>query len=364
MGTIRKRGKSWQIDYREPGGKRIRLCFRRRKEAEAELGKRISLMAEGRYLDIKREYKTTLKELIEKYIENFKYQPAFETWKKFCLRNFKDYFGEDTLLANIRYADVETYRNRLMQKPTRSGKIRSVAAINREMGVLRHLFRKAVEWEMIEKSPFDMGKSLQLKENNNRVRYLTEDEIKRLLEECKHQKHLYWIVVCALNTGMRRGEILNLKWENIRNGFIYLEKTKTKERREIPINDELDRVFKEIRKEQGLSSEYVFTYQRKHILRIDRSFKGALRRAGIENFRFHDLRHTFASHLVMKGATIKEVQELLGHKTISMTMRYAHLSPEHKKRAVNLLNGLTGQVKWSQMVTKSDSPENTIQLSY
>jgi integrase len=78
------------------------------------------------------------------------------------------------------------------------------------------------------------------------------------------------------------------------------------------------------------------------------SFPAALRRAGIQDFRFHDLRHTFASHMIMRGASLKEIQELLGHKTMTMTLRYAHLSQEHKRKAVNLLNGLV----MSQNVTK------------
>ena len=208
---------------------------------------------------------------------------------------------------------------------------------------------------MMERNPFEKGKSLMLKLNNQRTRYLTEDEIPKLLGECKTTKHLHHIVVCALNTGMRRGEILNLKWNQVRNGFIYLEKTKTKTRREIPVNDEFAQVLKEIRKEQGLTSEYVFTYARRTIGKVDRAFHGALRRAGIENFTFHDLRHTFASHLIMRGASLKEVQELLGHKTVTMTLRYAHLAEENKKKAVGLLNGLTGYVRsdMSQNVTNA-----------
>ncbi|MFZ7113516.1 MAG: tyrosine-type recombinase/integrase [Desulfatiglandales bacterium] len=102
-----------------------------------------------------------------------------------------------------------------------------------------------------------------------------------------------------------------------------------------------------------MTSPYVFTYCKRHIGRVDKAFKAALSRAGIEDFTFHDLRHTFASHLVMRGASLKEVQELLGHKSISMTMRYAHLSQDSKKKAVNLLNGLTGGVNsdMSQNVT-------------
>lgn len=111
---------------------------------------------------------------------------------------------------------------------------------------------------MLERNPFDKGKTLLVKESNKRLRFLTEDEINKLLVECP--KHLRRIVECALNTGMRRGEILSLKWSQIRNGFIYLEKTKTNESRQIPVNDTLARMFKDMRKNQGLGPEYIFTY--------------------------------------------------------------------------------------------------------
>ena len=93
MAKIRKRGNSYQIDYFDPNGKRVRKSFQKRKDAEAELGKRVSLIAEGRYLDVKKDYKTTLKELLEKYKENYKDQSSFQTWKRFCLEKFKDHFG-------------------------------------------------------------------------------------------------------------------------------------------------------------------------------------------------------------------------------------------------------------------------------
>jgi integrase len=340
----------------------VRKSFKKKKDAVAELGKRVSLIAENRYLDVKKDYKTTLKELTEKYEENFKHQPSFYNGKKRYLENFREHFGEDTRLANIRYVDLETYRNKLINTPIRWGTLRTEAAINREISCLHHILTKAVEWEMMEQSPFDKGKSLWLKENNQRNRYLTEEEIDRLLEECKPVKHLYRVVKTALHTGMRRGEILSLKWEQIRNGFIYLKETKTKNPREIPVNDELEELFKEIRREQGLRFQKVFTYQpnqnsrwnpaknlnvaaHKELKRFDTAWRGALKRSGIENFTFHDLRHTFASHVLMRGGSLKDVQELLGHKNIKMTMRYAHLSQEHKKKAVNLLNGLTASVK-------------------
>jgi integrase len=379
MAKIRKRGKAWQIDYFDPTGKRIRVSFKKKKEAEQELGKRVSLIGENRYLDVKKEYKTTLKELIDKHVENFQHQASYKTGKKYHIDHIdhiRDHFGDQTLLSNIRFVDLETYRNHLRDSLTVKKTIRKDASINRAMSCLRHIFAKAVEWEMIEQNPFIKGKSLILKENNKRLRFLNEDEIPKLLDACPG--YLRNIVECALNTGMRRGEILSLKWDQIRNGFIYLKETKTNEPRQISINDSLEILFKRMRKENGFKSKYVFLYDGqiietktgkvigpkepkvRPVKEIKSSFTAAVNRAGIVNFRFHDLRHTFASQLLMKGGTLKDVQELLGHKTMTMTLRYARLTQEHKKKAVNLLNGLTASKSEKGLchktVTSSNSP--------
>jgi len=104
-------------------------------------------------------------------------------------------------------------------------------------------------------------------------------------------------------------------------------------------------MFKRIRKKQHLTSKHVFLYNCKPVKEVKRSFKAALCMANIQDFTFRNLRHTFASQLTMKGGTLKDVQELLGHSTMTMTLRYAHLNQEHKKKAVNLLNGLTASNK-------------------
>jgi len=354
--AVRKRGDTWQIDYIDPSGKRIRKSFKLKKDAVTEHAKRVSLIAEGRYLDVKKDCKTTFGELVKKYEENYSYQKNFDNWKKLCLGNFKEYFKEDTVLSNIHYVDLETYRNHLRQKKTFKDTIRTVATINREISCLHHLFAKAVEWEMAELNPFDKGKTLLAKENNSRLRYLSEDEISKLLPACP--THLYDIVLCALNTGMRRGEILSLKWDQIKDGQIYLQHTKTNTPRQVPINQTLTELFKSVRKKQKIGTEYVFTFSPKtkkkegnltvvnaetgdRVLEVKRSFATAMKKAKIDNFRFHDLRHSFASHMIMRGASLKEVQEILGHTTMTMTLRYAHLSQEHKVKAVNLLDGLT-----------------------
>lgn len=205
--------------------------------------------------------------------------------------------------------------------------------------MIRHMLIKAVEWEMLETSPHTKGKRLILKENNQRLRFLTESEIEALLKVCA--PHLKPIVEMALFTGMRRGELLSLKWEQIRRGFIYRHQTKSGKPRQIPINERLSEVLREVRKRNQLKSPYVFgRNDGQRFGDIKESFNSACRKAGIEDFRFHDLRPTFASHLVMKGVSLKAVQELLGHTTIQMTMRYSHLSQGHLEKAVAMLNSL------------------------
>jgi integrase len=253
--AIRKRGETWVIDYYTPNGKRIvKGGFKTRKAAKLEEAARLEAIDKGMYYEKAKAYPATLEELVAKYKENYRDQASYETAKKYWLENFKDYFGKGRLLTAIRYADLVGYRNHLKRKPTPGG-IRSIAARNREIACLRHLFSEALEWEMVKENPFDKGKSLLQKEDNERLRYLEESEIERLLAECP--KHLRHIVICAINTGMDRGELLNLKWKQIRNEHIYLPKYKTRPKRQVPINDDLKQLFSEIRKDQELRSEYV-----------------------------------------------------------------------------------------------------------
>lgn len=143
------------------------------------------------------------------------------------------------------------------------------------------------------------------------------------------------IVQIAIHSGMRRGEIVNLQWKDIdlKERRIIVENTKNNERRVIPMNDTLYQVFKSL--PVHLHSERVFPDINGKMVTV--AFERACKRAGIGDFRFHDLRHTFASYLTMGGGNIRTVQTLLGHKDLRMTMRYSHLSPEHLRDAVTTL---------------------------
>ncbi len=149
--------------------------------------------------------------------------------------------------------------------------------------------------------------------------------------------HLRPIVVVALNTGMRRGEILRLTWENVDFGkrVITVEQSKSGRIRHIPMNFDVTETLKGL---EGPRSGPVFRWHGDSIQSITRSFGTALRQAGIRRCRFHDLRHRFATNLVLGGVDLVTVKELLGHADISMTMRYAHPSPETKRKAVDILS--------------------------
>jgi integrase len=326
MATIRKRtnrkGTVWQIDYYDPQGKRVMKCFPLKKDAEAYLGKVQAAKREGRYhdvFDVKKESQVSFDDLADRYIENFQSQKCFSRLKYYLVDEYRAVFG-GRRLSEIGYLDLETYRNRRKATLTRTGKPRTDATVNRELSTLRHMLNKAVE-------------------------------------ACS--PHLKPIVETALLTGMRREELLSLKWEQIRNGFIYLTETKSGKARQIPINDRLAEVFKEVRRGNQLKSPHIFCdAQGRRFYQVRRSFVSACRRAGIEAFRFHDLRHTFASQLVMKGASLKAVQELLGHTDLKMTMRYAHLSQEHLKDSVNLLNDMPSGKEMVNITPKANGAKN------
>ena len=201
------------------------------------------------------------------------------------------------------------------------------------------MFTKAVEWGMVEEELRKCIRKVKLlPENNRRLRYLLPEECQRLIDSC--DEHLKPIVITALNTGLRKGEIFNLKWENIdtETGFILLNQAQTKnsERKEIPMNQTLLKTLKGIPRQ----FEYVFAnpLTGNRYNDVKRSFTTALKKAEIRDFKFHDMRHCFASWLVMGGIDLTTVKELMGHKDFKMTLRYSHLAPSHKIKAVDTLD--------------------------
>lgn len=193
-------------------------------------------------------------------------------------------------------------------------------------------------------------------------RWLSEEEARKLIDACS--SHLKPIVVTALNTGMRLREILTLlKWEhvNFQQRYLTVVAGKNNETREIPLNHEMIQLFQSLQRK----GEYVFPNEKGEPFgSIKTAFLAAIRRSGIARCRFHDLRHTFASHVVMNGVDLATVKELLGHKSLAMVLRYAHLSAEHKRRAVELLDGKFSMIRSGHYLdTKEEKAPKVIALS-
>jgi integrase len=209
------------------------------------------------------------------------------------------------------------------------------------------------EWQWVTENPF--RRVSKLRENGGRNRFLTREELLNLLESCKENKnpHLYGMVLIAASVGLRFGEVANLRWKNIdfEYGFATLETTKNGDSRVVPLPDQLITFLKQLQS-PNQADDFLFPSKdpakRYPHSMIRKAFQKALKEAGIENFKYHDLRHTCASHLAMNGATQSEMMEILGHRSPTMTRRYAHFSKEHIARVLqktsNSLIGKSGDI--------------------
>jgi integrase len=220
---------------------------------------------------------------------------------------------------------------------------RSNSTVNRYMTALGNAFTVALnEWEWVQENP--MQKISKLPEPRGGMRFLDDEERERLLEACKvsASPYLHTLVVLALSTGARHGELINLRWGDIdwQRRVITLHDTKNKERRLLPLAHYALQLMEEHNKVRNIVSDLVFPSPSQPLKPWDSrsAWLFALKKAGIRDFRFHDLRHSCASYLAMNGASIAEIAEVLGHKTLRMVKRYAHLSEAHTAKVVQRMN--------------------------
>lgn len=333
----------WYIDY-YASGRRKREKVPSKKLAEIVLQKRKVEIAEGKFLDIRKQERIRFEDFSDTFL-NLHSKPNKKSWKsdEYNFIALRPYF-RGRYLYDITTEDIEKY------KAARAKEV-APATVNRELATLKTMFTKAIAWGKLKDHPAQTVKFLR--EPNGRLRFLEKEEIVNLLAKCKGI--IKPIVIVALNTGMRRAEILNLKWRDIdfNRGIIYLLDTKNGERREVPMNAWAKSTIIRIRTHP--ESPYIFcnTSGRPYV-NIRKSFLKAVTDSGILNFHFHDLRHTFASHLVMSGVDINTTRELLGHKDIRMTLRYSHLSQDHKKRAVDVLGSRMDTI-WTPAPVSSET---------
>ncbi|MCG2706883.1 MAG: site-specific integrase [Candidatus Omnitrophica bacterium] len=329
---VYKRGNTYGIDYYWEGKRIQKAVGPDRKLAEMVLKKRLVEIAEGKHLDIKRTPKTKFEELVSKYFKDYAIPEIKRSWHSDVdtIKVLNRWFG-GKYLHEITPELVTKF------KVERKREV-SVATTNRGLACLRTMLNKAKEWVMFD-GDNPVAKVKLFKENNKRLRFLEQEEIEKLLANCS--EHLKPIVICALHTGMRKSEILHLKWRDcdFRRNIIYVTESKNGERREIPMDEFLKKTLIAIPKHP--ESPYIFCNKDGQPYGdIKKSFLTALKNSDIIlplGTKFHALRHSFASHLVMSGVDLNTVKDLMGHKSIEMTLRYSHLSPSHKKRAVDLL---------------------------
>ncbi|MGB3363923.1 MAG: tyrosine-type recombinase/integrase [Thermodesulfobacteriota bacterium] len=330
--SVYVKGNRWYIDYyykgvrkRESVGPTDKIT---RSLAEKALKSRIGEIVQGKYKLEEERKPEQFRTLLGKYLvwakDNHRSYQRDVTISKSLEKFFKGKF-----IDSINSWHVEKYKSK------RKSDGLSLSSINRELTVLKRIFNLGIEWKLAQDNPVQGVKFFKIPLQKPRA--LTEEEFRLLFNSASD--HLKPILFVAISTGMRKGEILNLRWKdiNLEEKYIVVRDSKNYESRIIPINNRLEKVFLEIYR-NAPEDEYLFCYHdKKPIEYIYRSFHTALKKSGIRKCTFHSLRHSFATRAVMAGVDIVTLNELLGHKTIAMTMRYSHPTPEHKKKAVDLI---------------------------
>ena len=337
MGLV-KRGNYWWMRFTYQGRQvRRSTGTTDRRLAEAILGQVRVKMVEGRFFETLEEKTRTFEELMERYLTEHAAKKSQPRHYRGYARSLTAFFGGRTL-AEITPKSIVEYKNRRYAAGLKP------ASINRELASLKKAFNLAVkEWEWCRENPVSRVSMEQ--ENNTRDRWLSFEEEARVLQSCA--PWLHDLVTFALHTGMRMGEILDLTWQGVdcTRRTVMVCRSKNGERRTIPVNDTVLSVLRQKSKVRSLMTDVVFC---SHVFtpmesgHLRRSFRVALSKGKIEDFHFHDLRHTFATRLVQAGVDLYKVQRLLGHKSPIMTQRYAHHYPESLRDGVEILDRLAG----------------------
>lgn len=325
--ALYRRGQVWYADFYDRSGKRVQESTgtRNRREAEKFLALRISEVERGVYA---KPVIVSLEEFGKRFLEYAKTHKR--SWKRDeqMLGHLKRHFG-DVDLGDIDALRVEEYQQK---------RIREVcpATVNRELALLKHMFNVAERWSMHRgANPVRLVKFLP--EDNLKFQTLSTDDERKLLGFAP--PYLREMIVFAINTGLRCGDIFHLQWEEVdlEQRRLSIIMKKTRHTLEVPLNDTAAEILEA---RQGVKhGPHVFynpaTGDRFHDVKL--GLKSAVKRAGLSGITWHTFRHTFASRLTRNGADLVTVKELLGHSTVTVTMRYAHSNDEAKRRALGRL---------------------------
>ena len=334
---------SYRVKIRLKGHPTQTATFKRLTDAKKWTQDTESAIREGRHFKTTESKKHTLADLVDRYIKDvLPTKPKQASAQRPQLERWKAEIGSYAL-SDITPALIVQCRDKLLAESTSRGDIRNPATVVRYMAALSHAFTIAVtEWEWLEDSP--MRKVKKPKESKGRVRFLDDDERQRLLAVCQQSsnKQLYLCVILALSSGMRQAELMGLKWPvvNLKDGFLILHETKNGDRRRVPLSGLALALLQEHAKVRRLDTNLMFpgNVHKDKPIDLRKPFETALKAAEITDFHWHDLRHCTASYLAMNGASLAEIAEVLGHKTLSMVKRYAHLSDGHVSNVVASMN--------------------------
>jgi len=338
MATIEKRdtsdGTTYRVKVRMRGYPATTATFDRVTDAKRWASETETRIREGRYFMQAEAKRHTVADLVDRYLaEKLPHSKVRDKRERaLYARIWRDRLGPLTL-ADLTASKINEVRQGMLGRVTRLGKPVTPSTINRQLAVLSAILTVAVkEYEWMDDSP--MRKVGKLPEPRGRIRFLSDAERDALLRECSaHSATLRLIVFLAISTGARKGELLGLRWPDVdmQRATMTFHETKNGERRTVPLAQSTHAMMVEHGKVRRLDTDRVFPGITGGPLEIGKMFHEAMMRAGIENFRFHDLRHTAASYLAMNGATLAEIAEVLGHKTLAMVRRYAHMTEGHTR---------------------------------
>lgn len=298
---------------------------------------------ERRYFRSAAAEKHTVADMIDRFQENE--MDAYPKMKRIMTGHLKWWRQElgHLALIDLTPSEIVGARDRLARRGTHQSERPAPGTVNRYLASLSIVATKASkEWGWLEDNP--LRNVSKLREPKGRDRFLSDDERTALLSACMKStnRELYTIVVLAISTGARRGELLNLRWRDVdlKSGSMALRETKNGEPRSIPLRSHALDLLKSHSKIKRLGSELLFPSSRDPSKPIEfrDPWNKAVKNAGLSDFRFHDLRHTAASYLAMTGASPLEIAAVLGHKTLQMVKRYAHLSKSHTSELVERMN--------------------------
>ncbi|MEI6209310.1 MAG: site-specific integrase [Desulfuromonadales bacterium] len=364
MATIRKvegtRGVKYRVEVRMKGFPPQSANFDRITDAKKWAQDTESAIRERRYFKTAESQRHTVEDMIKRYVKEVLPQKKTTKDVSLHLSYWKEQIGA-YMLSDVTPAMLGEVKDRLFSEPIiKTRKVnrkddsevietksqRNGATVNRYMASMSHCLSVAAnEWQWLEVNP--MQKVKKLKESRGRVRFLDDDERERLLKSCQESRNpfLYTVVVLAASTGMRHGEIMNLTWTDIdfSNRRIILEETKNGERRAVALVGKALELLTELKKQKVRRIDTNLVFPGSHAMSkgpasLRTAFLVALKRANIENFKFHDLRHSAASYLAMNGASLTDIAAVLGHKTLAMVKRYSHLSDSHVSSVVESMN--------------------------